>query len=48
MENGVPATVNGALTDVLWKLTRNELDWREFDGQPKRLMMEVHKQEQKR
>jgi 2-dehydropantoate 2-reductase len=47
METKVPTPVNAALTDVLWKLTRNELDWREFDGQPKRLLAEVHRQEQK-
>ncbi|MEJ2746525.1 MAG: 2-dehydropantoate 2-reductase [Anaerolineae bacterium] len=48
MEAGVPTPVNAALTDVLWKLTRDELDWREFDGQPRRLLMEVRKQEQRR
>lgn len=47
MENGVSTPVNAALTDVLWKLTREELDWREFDGKPNRLLMEVRKQEQK-
>lgn len=48
MEIGVPTPVNAALTDVLWKLTRDELDWREFDGQPRRLLQEVRKQEQRR
>lgn len=43
MENGVPTPVNAALTDVLWKLTRNELDWREFDGKPGRLLAEVRR-----
>lgn len=43
MENGVPTPVNAALTDVLWKLTREELDWREFDGKPNRLMAEVRR-----
>ena len=47
MENGVPTPVNAALTDVLWKLTRDELDWREFDGKPSRLMAEVRRSEQK-
>lgn len=47
MEIGVATPVNAALTDVLWKLTRDELDWRDFDGQPRRLMIEVRKQEQK-
>ncbi|MCP4429053.1 MAG: ketopantoate reductase family protein [Chloroflexi bacterium] len=44
-EVGVPAPVNAALNDVLGKLTRNELDWREFDGKPRRLLQEVKKQE---
>lgn len=48
IDNGIPTPVNAALTDVLWKLTRNDLDWRDFDGQPRRLMMEVRKQEQRR
>jgi 2-dehydropantoate 2-reductase len=48
METGVPTPVNAALTEVLWKLTREELDWREFDGKPSRLLAEVRKQEQKR
>ncbi|MCB9421641.1 MAG: ketopantoate reductase family protein [Ardenticatenaceae bacterium] len=47
MDNGIATPVNAALTDVLWKLTRNELDWRKFDGQPKRLMAEVRRFEQK-
>lgn len=47
MENGVPTPVNAALTDVLWKLTREELDWREFDGKPGRLLAEVHRFERK-
>jgi 2-dehydropantoate 2-reductase len=46
IETGVPTPVNAALTDVLWKLTREEMDWREFDGKPSRLMAEVRKQEQ--
>ena len=43
MANGVPTPVNAALTDVLWKLTREELDWREFDGKPRRLLAEVQR-----
>ena len=46
-DNGIPTPVNAALTDVLWKLTRDELDWREFDGKPNRLMAEVRRFEQK-
>jgi 2-dehydropantoate 2-reductase len=48
LENGVATPVNAALTEVLWRLTRDELDWREFDGQPRRLLQEVRKQEQRR
>jgi 2-dehydropantoate 2-reductase len=47
LDNGIPTPVNAALTDVLWKLTRDELDWREFDGKPNRLMAEVRRFEQK-
>ncbi|MEZ4510489.1 MAG: ketopantoate reductase family protein [Chloroflexota bacterium] len=43
--NGVATPVNRALSDILLKLTREELDWREFDGKPKRLLAEVHKYE---
>ena len=46
MENGVPTPVNATLTEVLWKLTREELDWREFDGQPRRLLEEVRRREE--
>ncbi len=44
-ENGVPTPVNAALNEVLWRLTNNELDWRDFDGKPRRLLAEVRKQE---
>lgn len=43
---GVPTPVNTTLTDVLWKLTREELDWREFNGRPGRLLAELKKYEQ--
>jgi 2-dehydropantoate 2-reductase len=39
----IPTPVNAALNDILLKLTREELDWREFDGRPKRLALEVKK-----
>ncbi len=39
--NGIPAPVNAALNDVLMKLTRQELDWHEFDGRPQRLLAEI-------
>jgi 2-dehydropantoate 2-reductase len=37
----IPAPINTALTDILLRLTRQELDWREFDGKPARLLAEV-------
>lgn len=39
----IPAPVNTALTDVLLRLSRGELDWREFDGKPARLLAEVQR-----
>ncbi len=45
-ECGVPTPVNAALADVLMKLTREEMDWREFDGRPKQLFLEVRRWEQ--
>ncbi len=42
---GVPTPVNAAYNDVLVKITRGELDWREFDGRPKRLAQEVKRYE---
>jgi 2-dehydropantoate 2-reductase len=44
--NGIPTTVNAALSDILLKLARKELDWHEFDGNPKRLLAEVRKYRQ--
>ncbi|MCA9964091.1 MAG: ketopantoate reductase family protein [Anaerolineales bacterium] len=43
--NGVATPVNRALSDILLKLTREEIDWREFDGKPKRLLAEVRQYE---
>lgn len=40
---GIATPVNAALSDILLKLAREELDWREFDGRPQRLMAEVKK-----
>jgi 2-dehydropantoate 2-reductase len=40
---GIAAPVNAALNDILLKLTREELNWREFDGRPQRLLAEVKK-----
>lgn len=42
-ELGIPTPVNAALNDILLKLAREELDWRAFDGRPKRLALEVKK-----
>jgi 2-dehydropantoate 2-reductase len=44
-EHGVPTPVNAALTDILWKLTLEKLDWQEFNGRPKRLIQEVRRYE---
>ncbi len=44
-EVGVPTPVNAALTDILWKLTLEKLDWREFNGRPQRLIQEVKRYE---
>jgi len=41
----IPAPVNAAYSDVLIKLAREEYDWREFDGKPKRLYAEVRRWE---
>ena len=40
-ELGVPAPINAALTDILWRLTIEDLDWRAFDGRPRRLLQAV-------
>lgn len=44
-EVGVATPVNAALTDILWKLSTEALDWREFDGRPKKLLQAVRQQE---
>ncbi|MCP4420736.1 MAG: ketopantoate reductase family protein [Chloroflexi bacterium] len=44
-ELGVPTPVNAALTDILWKLTLEKLNWQEFNGRPKRLFQEVQRYE---
>lgn len=45
-EQGVPTPVNYVLNDLLMKLARKEVDWREYDGKPKLLLAEVKKYEQ--
>jgi 2-dehydropantoate 2-reductase len=37
----IPTPVNTALTDILVRLTRKEVDWREYDGKPAALLNEV-------
>ncbi|WP_420628884.1 ketopantoate reductase family protein [Candidatus Leptofilum sp.] len=44
-ELGIATPVNAALTDILWKLTLEKLDWREFNGKPSRLVQEVKRYE---
>ncbi len=39
----ISTPVNAALASVLIKIIRQELDWREFNGRPKRLLAEVKK-----
>ncbi|MCA9874342.1 MAG: ketopantoate reductase family protein [Ardenticatenaceae bacterium] len=41
LAHNIPTPVNTALTDVLLRLARHELDWRDFDGKPGRLLAEV-------
>ncbi|HZD10539.1 MAG TPA: 2-dehydropantoate 2-reductase [Candidatus Binatia bacterium] len=42
-ELGIPTPVNQALSDILLKLARREIDWKTFDGNPQRLLQEVEK-----
>lgn len=44
-EHGVSTPVNAALTDILWKLTLEKLDWKAFNGRPQRLIQEVQRYE---
>jgi 2-dehydropantoate 2-reductase len=45
-EHGVPTPVNFVLNELLMKLTRNELDWRAYDGRPKQLLMDLKRYEE--
>lgn len=45
-EAGVRTPVNAAYNDVLLQLAREELNWRDFDGRPKRLLAAVRQYEQ--
>jgi 2-dehydropantoate 2-reductase len=38
---GIPVPVNTALTDILLKLARRELDWERYDGNPGQLVQDV-------
>ena len=40
-EQGLKMPVNTVLSDLLLKLARKEANWRDFDGQPKRLLQEI-------
>lgn len=42
---GVPTPINTTLTTVLMKLVRQEVDWREYDGNAKRLLEDVRQTE---
>ncbi|MCA9936698.1 MAG: ketopantoate reductase family protein [Ardenticatenaceae bacterium] len=42
---GVPTPVNLTLTAVLLKLVRQEVDWRDYDGNAKRLLQDVRRTE---
>ncbi len=42
---GVPTPVNTTLTTVLMKLVRQEVDWREYDGNAKRLLQDIRQTE---
>jgi 2-dehydropantoate 2-reductase len=44
--NNVATPVNTALTDVLLKLARKEIDYQEYNGKPDRLVAEVKKYQQ--
>lgn len=44
---GVKTPINAALFDILKRLTLEELDWREFDGRPKRLAVEIKQFQEK-
>ncbi|MFQ5398810.1 MAG: ketopantoate reductase family protein [Anaerolineae bacterium] len=42
----IPTPVNHVLTDVLWKLAREEVDWQVYDGRPRELLAELKRFEQ--
>jgi 2-dehydropantoate 2-reductase len=45
-EQGVRTPVNWFLNDLLMKLAREEVNWRAYDGRPKRLLMDLKRYEQ--
>lgn len=44
---GIATPVNTALTDILMKMARGEVDWQIYDGSPARLVQEVERYRQK-
>jgi 2-dehydropantoate 2-reductase len=42
-ELGIPTPVNTALTDILLKLARQELDWHSYSGNVKQLVAEINR-----
>jgi 2-dehydropantoate 2-reductase len=40
-ELGIAMPVNGGLTEILWRLTIQKMDWRDFDGRPKQLLRAI-------
>jgi len=42
-QHNIPTPINTALTDILLKLTREELNWRDYDGNPKRLLADMRR-----
>lgn len=42
-QHNIPTPINAALTDILLKLAREELDWRDYDGNAKRLLADVRR-----
>jgi 2-dehydropantoate 2-reductase len=42
-ELNIPTPVNEALNDILLKISRKEIDYQIFNGQPKKLVAEIQK-----
>jgi 2-dehydropantoate 2-reductase len=39
----IPTPINAGLTDILLKLSREELDWRDYDGNAKKLLADIRR-----